>query len=64
MDRGAWQATCHGIAELDMTERLSTAQHITILYVFTAHVYTMYLLTERQQQQWKHTLPEDPGLAH
>ena len=24
MDTGAWQATVHGVAELDMTERLST----------------------------------------
>ena len=23
MDRGAWQATVHGFAELDMTERLN-----------------------------------------
>ena len=26
---GAWQAAVHGTAELDMTERLSTAQHST-----------------------------------
>ena len=26
MDRGAWQATVHGVAELDMIEQLSTEQ--------------------------------------
>ena len=26
MDKGAWRATVHGVAELD-TDRLSTAQH-------------------------------------
>ena len=34
MDRGAWQATVHGAAELDMTERLSTAQHSHVLHAF------------------------------
>ena len=27
MDRGAWRATVHGVAELNMTEGISTAQH-------------------------------------
>ena len=34
MDRGVWWATVHGIAELDMTEQLSTAQHIYITQSF------------------------------
>ena len=29
-DRGAWWATVHGIAESDMTEQLSTEEHITL----------------------------------
>ena len=31
IDRGAWQVTVHEVAELDMTEWLSTTQHITLL---------------------------------
>ena len=42
MDRGAWQATVHMVAELDTTERLSTALSIhtvTRVYVCTKSHY-------------------------
>ena len=32
MDRGAWWARVHGVTKLDMTEQLSTAQHV-IMYM-------------------------------
>ena len=31
MDTGTWRAAVHEVAELDMTERLSTAQHRKVL---------------------------------
>ena len=31
IDRGAWQVTVHEVSESDMTEWLSTTQHITLL---------------------------------
>ena len=34
MERGAWQATVHGVGELDMTERLSL-NFIKLLHICT-----------------------------
>ena len=32
MDRGAWQATVYEVSESDKTERLSTVQHVLVIY--------------------------------
>ena len=42
IDRGVWRATIHGVAESDMTERLSTAQHS--------------LFNTRSKDNWRHFL--------
>ena len=38
IDRGLWQATVHGVAKLDMTERLST--HARVLSHTHTHTHT------------------------
>ena len=34
MDRGAWQATVHGDAESDMSERLTLSHMVVLFLVF------------------------------
>ena len=40
MDRGAWQATVHRVAELNMTEQLSTYMH----YYYTRYFEGIYFV--------------------
>ena len=40
MDRGAWQAIVHGVAELEMTEQLSTHTHVPP-YPLCYHKWTL-----------------------
>ena len=51
MDRGAWQATVHGIAELDITEWLSmpkTKKHYNLVVL-----YIVYLTQEIKPSEGK-----------
>ena len=41
MDRGAWQATVHGVAELDMTEWLSMHTQYVTQYIHKFHAERM-----------------------
>ena len=47
MDRGAWQATAHGVAELNMTERLTC--HFSSFFIHLSadgHLSCFYILPE------------------
>ena len=45
MDRGAWRATAHGVAELDTTKRLRTAQHSMLSEMSGKGKYSMISCT-------------------
>ena len=51
MDRGAWQATVHGVTELDTNEYLSARTH-THTYTHThTHTHTHAHAVEREKRQ-------------
>ena len=52
MDRGAWQATVHGAAELDTTEQLSLSLS------FTSSQYTIHcwIILLKLLSSWRYTL--------
>ena len=69
VDKGAWWAPVHGVTELDMTERLSTAQHnqnVAFLCLGKASSWTEPLaLGLRLMQQGgkdEEPWPSQPGL--
>ena len=51
MDRGAWQATVHGVAKNQT--RLSTAQHIIYIYIYV-YIY-IYMYTHTYIHIYTHT---------
>ena len=57
MDRGAWQATVHRVAESDTTEWLSTAQYMQILHHF---IKGAGCTTGYRMGSWNQFLPQLP----
>ena len=49
MDRGAWQARVHEVAESDMTEQLSTIQQIPPIQITT--MWSLKTETQRRESR-------------
>ena len=60
MDRGAWQATVHGVVELDTTEQLTHSCHIYI-YIFI-YIYTHTHIHMTKVQNIAHNKKTTPEL--